>query len=101
MEKKSSFLKHQELDFLAKLNSNLADSPSVPTLIATSAPYQQPQQQYQQPQQQYQPPYQAPNPPQTQSVTKHVHAPIDRPFNNNGGLPAGQNICADCERLIV
>lgn len=55
--------------------------------IASSAPYQPPPQQHQ---------------PQPQGVTKHVHAPVDRPIsNNNGGLPAGQNICADCERLIV
>lgn len=37
-----------------------------------------------------------------QTVTRSVQAPIDRPISNtNGGLPAGQNICADCERLIV
>uniref|UniRef100_A0A6M2DWN4 Putative adaptor protein enigma n=1 Tax=Xenopsylla cheopis TaxID=163159 RepID=A0A6M2DWN4_XENCH len=36
------------------------------------------------------------------SGLRHVSAPIDRPATNNtGGLPAGQNICADCERLIV
>lgn len=46
-------------------------------------------------------PIQKPIQPQTQAVTKHVHAPIDKPISNNGGLPAGQNICADCERLIV
>lgn len=35
-------------------------------------------------------------------VTKHVTAPIDRPkAPNTGGLPTGQNICAECERLIV
>ncbi|XP_026466579.1 PDZ and LIM domain protein Zasp-like [Ctenocephalides felis] len=36
------------------------------------------------------------------SGLRHVSAPVDRPATNNtGGLPAGQNICADCERLIV
>lgn len=35
-------------------------------------------------------------------VTKHVSAPVDRPQQPNvGGLPVGQNICAECERLIV
>lgn len=59
--------------------------------------HQQQQQQYQQQQQSYQQ-----QPQQQVAGTKHVHAPIDRPVsNNNGGLPAGQNICADCERLIV
>lgn len=39
---------------------------------------------------------------QQQIVTKHVSAPIDRPAPpSTGGLPPGQNICADCERLIV
>jgi membrane-associated protease RseP (regulator of RpoE activity) len=79
----------------------LQENDSEPEPVASSAPYQQP---YQSPNQAYQ---QQPHPvhqqPQShQSVTKHVHAPIDRPIsNNNGGLPAGQNICADCERLIV
>ncbi|XP_055322490.1 PDZ and LIM domain protein Zasp isoform X16 [Sitodiplosis mosellana] len=37
-----------------------------------------------------------------QPVTKHVSAPIDRPAPpSTGGLPPGQNICSDCERLIV
>lgn len=36
-------------------------------------------------------------------VTKHVLAPVDRPAPppTTGGLPTGQNICAECERLIV
>lgn len=35
-------------------------------------------------------------------VTKHVSAPVDRPAPpSTGGLPPGQNICSDCERLIV
>jgi hypothetical protein len=45
---------------------------------------------------------QPPTQSQQQVVTKHVHAPIDKPINGgSGGLPAGQNICSDCERLIV
>lgn len=37
-----------------------------------------------------------------ESVTKHVSAPVDRPAPpSTGGLPPGQNICSDCERLIV
>jgi hypothetical protein len=43
--------------------------------------------------------HQPPQPPQ-QIVTKHVTAPIDKPPSSNP-LPPGQNICADCERLIV
>ena len=57
------------------------------------------QQQQQPPQQQQQQQVQQP---QTQNVvTKHVYAPVDRPIAQNNGLPAGQNICANCERLIV
>ncbi|XP_019890156.1 PDZ and LIM domain protein Zasp isoform X3 [Musca domestica] len=53
----------------------------------------QPQQQsqYQPPQQQYQP-----------SATKHVTAPVTQPKPpSTGGLPVGQNICYNCERLIT
>lgn len=88
--------------------TNLAELSSV----NPNSPYQQPyhQQSHQQPMQQQQQPMQQPMQQQQQQispqaqagVTKHVYAPIDRPIsNNNGGLPAGQNICADCERLIV
>uniref|UniRef100_A0A1Q3FVA4 Putative adaptor protein enigma n=1 Tax=Culex tarsalis TaxID=7177 RepID=A0A1Q3FVA4_CULTA len=61
--------------------------------------HQQPQQQVQQQQQHHQQHYQ-----QQQSnsvVTKHVTAPVDKPPTNTNGLPAGQNICSSCDRLIV
>ncbi|XP_072940274.1 PDZ and LIM domain protein 5 isoform X3 [Epargyreus clarus] len=35
---------------------------------------------------------------------RHVSAPVtrpDAPINNTGGLPPGQNICEECERLIT
>lgn len=32
---------------------------------------------------------------------RHVSAPIDKPNLPTPQLPPGQNICADCERLIV
>ncbi|XP_015836003.1 PDZ and LIM domain protein Zasp isoform X3 [Tribolium castaneum] len=32
---------------------------------------------------------------------RHVSAPENRPPSSNPQLPPGQNICADCERLIV
>lgn len=35
------------------------------------------------------------------SGLRHVEAPISRPPPSNPQLPPGQNICADCERLIV
>ncbi|XP_049866156.1 PDZ and LIM domain protein Zasp isoform X3 [Pectinophora gossypiella] len=38
------------------------------------------------------------------SGLRHVQAPItrpDAPINNTGGLPPGQNICEECERLIT
>ncbi|XP_026729985.1 PDZ and LIM domain protein Zasp isoform X2 [Trichoplusia ni] len=38
------------------------------------------------------------------SGLRHVQAPItrpDAPVNNTGGLPPGQNICEECERLIT
>lgn len=93
---------------MCKIKTNLAESSS-------AAPhYHQPQQHHHQQQQQSYAPQQQQNyapqqqqqnyaqPPHQSQVTKHVHAPVDRPIsNNNGGLPAGQNICADCERLIV
>uniref|UniRef100_A0A1A9VT89 ZM domain-containing protein n=1 Tax=Glossina austeni TaxID=7395 RepID=A0A1A9VT89_GLOAU len=56
-------------------------------------PHQEPQQQYQQQHQQqhYQP-----------SFTRHVSPPISSPKPpSTGGLPTGQNICSDCERLIT
>lgn len=89
----------QNLTNLAELSSAApsAHHYQQPSQQQNYAPHQQ--QSYAQPPQQQnyaQPPH------QPQAVTKHVHAPIDRPIsNNNGGLPAGQNICADCERLIV
>nr|XP_040229767.2 PDZ and LIM domain protein Zasp-like isoform X2 [Anopheles coluzzii] len=66
------------------------------------------QQQQQQPLQQQQ--QQQPLSPQhlsnsgsgTNTVTRHVSAPVDRPVAPAAnGLPPGQNICASCERLIV
>ncbi|KAJ2947190.1 hypothetical protein O0L34_g16552 [Tuta absoluta] len=38
------------------------------------------------------------------SGLRHVTAPVtrpDAPINNTGGLPPGQNICEECERLIT
>lgn len=62
--------------------------------------HHQPQQQVQQQQQQHQHHYQQQQ--QTNSVvTKHVTAPVDKPPSNTNGLPAGQNICSSCDRLIV
>lgn len=61
--------------------------------------HQQPQQQVQQ-QQHYH--HQQQQQQQTNTVvTKHVTAPVDKPPSNTNGLPAGQNICSSCDRLIV
>ncbi|KAH8322547.1 hypothetical protein KR074_003891 [Drosophila pseudoananassae] len=78
------------------------------------APQQQPQQQYeqhqhQQQQQQQQHYYQQQLQQQQQqqqqqsSATRHVSAPITNPNKppSTGGLPTGQNICTECERLIT
>ncbi|XP_070134334.1 PDZ and LIM domain protein Zasp isoform X14 [Drosophila bipectinata] len=56
--------------------------------------YQQQQQLQQQQQQQQQ---------QQSSATRHVSAPITNPNKppSTGGLPTGQNICTECERLIT
>lgn len=79
---------------------------------------QQPQYQPQQQQQQYQPQQQQPQyQPQQQhyqqqqhqqyqqqcsGATKHVSAPVTQPKPPcTGGLPTGQNICFECERLIT
>uniref|UniRef100_A0A182QES2 PDZ domain-containing protein n=1 Tax=Anopheles farauti TaxID=69004 RepID=A0A182QES2_9DIPT len=66
------------------------------------------QQQQQQQQQHPQSPLQAPSHhlsnsgSGTNTVTRHVSAPVDRPVAPaSNGLPPGQNICASCERLIV
>ncbi|XP_039956230.1 PDZ and LIM domain protein Zasp isoform X14 [Bactrocera tryoni] len=64
-------------------------------------PQVQPHQHYQPPQQQhYQPPQQQHY--QQPSATKHVSAPVNSPKPpSTGGLPTGQNICHECERLIT
>ncbi|XP_020801083.1 PDZ and LIM domain protein Zasp isoform X16 [Drosophila serrata] len=66
--------------------------------------YQAPQQQHQQQQynqqhyhQQHQHQHQ-----QQSSATRHVSAPVNTPKPpSTGGLPTGQNICTECERLIT
>lgn len=89
--------KKKHLDFVPKKTKNKKNCSNLAELLSVA--HSEPA--HQQQQHAYQPPS-AQQPPQSQAVTKHVHAPIDRPIsNNNGGLPAGQNICADCERLIV
>ncbi|XP_017147139.1 PDZ and LIM domain protein Zasp isoform X11 [Drosophila miranda] len=56
--------------------------------------HQQQQQQYQQQQQQIQQ--------QQSNATRHVSAPVNTPKPpSTGGLPTGQNICTECERLIT
>ncbi|XP_035913338.1 PDZ and LIM domain protein Zasp-like isoform X2 [Anopheles stephensi] len=63
---------------------------------------QQPQQQYQQQQQPQSPHHLSNSGSGTNTVTRHVSAPVDRPVAPAAnGLPPGQNICASCERLIV
>jgi hypothetical protein len=75
-----------------KKKNNLVESTSLPV-----SPYQQIISQPMSQQQQQQHHHQH----QQNIVTKHVTAPIDKPASNNNPLPPGQNICADCERLIV
>ncbi|KAH8285412.1 hypothetical protein KR054_008844 [Drosophila jambulina] len=68
-----------------------------------------PQQQYQAPQQQQQQQYnqqqhyhQQHQHQQQSSATRHVSAPVNTPKPpSTGGLPTGQNICTECERLIT
>lgn len=61
-------------------------------------PYQEPHHHQHQPQQQYQASQQQ----HQQSATRHVTAPVTQPKPpSTGGLPTGQNICAECERLIT
>ena len=69
-------------------------------------PYQEPQQQHHHQQQQQQPPSQQQQhyhqQQQQQSATRHVSAPVNQPKPpSTGGLPTGQNICVECERLIT
>ncbi|XP_073951173.1 Z band alternatively spliced PDZ-motif protein 52 isoform X3 [Choristoneura fumiferana] len=45
-----------------------------------------------------------PGAPPAATGLRHVQAPVtrpDAPLNNTGGLPVGQNICEECERLIT
>lgn len=65
--------------------------------------HQQQQPQQQQQQQQYHQQHQQQQQLQqtTNVVTKHVSAPVDKPPAATNGLPAGQNICSSCDRLIV
>ncbi|KRK00271.1 PDZ and LIM domain protein Zasp isoform X16 [Drosophila yakuba] len=63
--------------------------------------YQQPQQQYNQHQQHYHQQQQQQQQQQS-SATRHVSAPVNSPKPpSTGGLPTGQNICTECERLIT
>ncbi|XP_017960042.1 PDZ and LIM domain protein Zasp isoform X7 [Drosophila navojoa] len=58
---------------------------------------QQPQQHQHQHQHQHQQQYQ-----QQSNATRHVSAPVTSPKPpSTGGLPTGQNICTECERLIT
>ncbi|XP_018788877.1 PREDICTED: PDZ and LIM domain protein Zasp isoform X17 [Bactrocera latifrons] len=77
---------------------------------ASTPVFHQDNQQQHQHQQQYQPqlqPHQHYQPPQQQhyqqpSATRHVSAPVNSPKPpSTGGLPTGQNICHECERLIT
>ncbi|XP_052898562.1 PDZ and LIM domain protein Zasp isoform X2 [Anopheles moucheti] len=66
------------------------------------AQQQQQQQQQQQPQLPLSPHHLSNSGSGTNTVTRHVSAPVDRPVAPaSNGLPPGQNICASCERLIV
>ncbi|XP_017033261.1 PDZ and LIM domain protein Zasp isoform X3 [Drosophila kikkawai] len=63
------------------------------------APPQQQQQQQQYNQQHY---HQQHQHQQQSSATRHVSAPVNTPKPpSTGGLPTGQNICTECERLIT
>ncbi|XP_073845502.1 Z band alternatively spliced PDZ-motif protein 52 isoform X9 [Musca autumnalis] len=65
-------------------------------------PQQQQQTQYQPQQHQQQTQYQPPQQQYQPSATKHVTAPVTQPKPpSTGGLPVGQNICYNCERLIT
>ncbi|XP_058829437.1 PDZ and LIM domain protein Zasp-like isoform X3 [Topomyia yanbarensis] len=75
------------------------DPPTSPTSVNHQQKQQYPQQQVQQNYQQQQ--HQQQQYQQTNSVTKHVTAPVDKPPVATNGIPAGQNICNSCERLIV
>lgn len=90
-EKEYQADKSEVLRFLREEESGRSSTPAYnPTQYQES-----PQQQQQYNQQQY-------NQQQQQSVTKHVSAPINTPKPpSTGGLPTGQNICQECERLIT
>ncbi|XP_037815805.1 PDZ and LIM domain protein Zasp isoform X10 [Lucilia sericata] len=101
-EKEYQADKSEVLKFLREEESG----PSTPAF--NNHPYQEPQQhhqqhQHQQPQQQHhhhqqQQQYHQ----QQQSTTRHVSAPVTQPKPpSTGGLPTGQNICVECERLIT
>ncbi|XP_075169887.1 Z band alternatively spliced PDZ-motif protein 52 isoform X2 [Haematobia irritans] len=101
-EKEYQADKSEVLKFLREEESGTS------TPAFSNYPTQEPQQQQQyqpQQQQQYQPQQQQYQPPQQQyqpSATKHVSAPVTQPKPpSTGGLPTGQNICFNCERLIT
>ncbi|XP_055631158.1 PDZ and LIM domain protein Zasp-like isoform X8 [Toxorhynchites rutilus septentrionalis] len=66
--------------------------PPKASLSAHQQQQQQVQQHHQQQQQQQS---------HTNVVTRHVSAPVDKPPSATNGIPAGQNICDACDRLIV
>ncbi|CAD6998659.1 unnamed protein product [Ceratitis capitata] len=74
----------------------------------SSTPVFQQDHHHQQQQQQHHHHYHKQPPPQQQqhyqppSATRHVSAPVNSPKPpSTGGLPTGQNICNECERLIT
>ncbi|XP_053689112.1 PDZ and LIM domain protein Zasp [Sabethes cyaneus] len=75
------------------------DQPATPTSPTVQQQQKQQQSQHHQQQQQQQQFQQQNN---TSTVTRHVMAPVDKPLAPAAnGLPAGQNICNSCDRLIV
>ncbi|XP_055631152.1 PDZ and LIM domain protein Zasp-like isoform X2 [Toxorhynchites rutilus septentrionalis] len=75
-----------------KLLHEQGNEPEPASLSAHQQQQQQVQQHHQQQQQQQS---------HTNVVTRHVSAPVDKPPSATNGIPAGQNICDACDRLIV
>ncbi|KQS62516.1 PDZ and LIM domain protein Zasp isoform X6 [Drosophila erecta] len=93
------FLREEETGQSTPAFGNSHYEHDAPQQLQQQQQQQQPQQQYNQHQHQQ---HYHQQQQQQSSTTRHVSAPVNSPKPpSTGGLPTGQNICTECERLIT